>query len=76
MIDYIQLACMLRTYRICNSTVGFSKYEFNNKLLHGITLLRVTTLVCKYIWSLFLENKDDHKFIYEQISAIYSMLIK
>ena len=49
MIDYVQLACMLRTYRICNSTVGFSKYEFNNKLLHGITLLRVATLVCKYI---------------------------
>ena len=23
-------------------TVGFSKYEFNNKLLSGVTLLRVT----------------------------------
>ena len=32
---------MLRTYRTCNSTVGFSKYEFNNKLLSGVTLLRV-----------------------------------
>ena len=46
MINYIQLAwksaCMLRTYRTCNSTVGFSKYKFYNKLLGGITLLRVT----------------------------------
>ena len=33
---------MLRTYsRIRNSTVRFPKYEFNNKLLGGITLLRV-----------------------------------
>ena len=33
---------MLRTYRIYNSTMGFSKYEFYNKLLDGIILLRVT----------------------------------
>ena len=33
---------MLRTYRTCNSMVGFSKYEFNNKLLGGVTLLKVT----------------------------------
>ena len=32
---------MLRTYRTYNSTVRFSKYEFNNKLLSGVTLLRV-----------------------------------
>ena len=37
-----QLACMLRTYRTYNSMVVFSKYEFNNKLLGGVTLLRVT----------------------------------
>ena len=39
-----QLTWMLRTYRTCNSTVGFSKYEFYNKLLggdHGVTLLKV-----------------------------------
>ena len=44
MVNYIwlawQLACMLRIYRTCNSTVGFSKYEFINKLLDGITLLK------------------------------------
>ena len=45
MVNYIRLAWklvyMLRTYRICNSIVGFSKYEFNNKLLGGVTLLRI-----------------------------------
>ena len=33
---------MLSIYRTCNSMVGFSKYEFYNKLLGGVTLLRVT----------------------------------
>ena len=36
-----KLACMLRPYRTCNPTVGFSKYEFNNKLLGGVTFFRV-----------------------------------
>ena len=47
------LVCMLKTYKTCNSTVGFSKYEFNNKLLNGITLLRVTlgvTWIQPYIY--------------------------
>ena len=34
---------MLRKYRTCNLTIGFSKYEFNNKLLSGVTFLRVTS---------------------------------
>ena len=38
----VKLECMLRTYRTCNLTVGFLKYEFNNKLLGGVILLRVT----------------------------------
>ena len=33
---------MLRIYRTCNSTVGFLKYKFYNKLLDGVILLRVT----------------------------------
>ena len=37
-----KLVCMLSTYKTCNSTMRFLKYEFNNKLLNGITLLRVT----------------------------------
>ena len=36
---------MLRTYRKCDPTVGFSKYEFNNKLLVGVTFFRVTSNV-------------------------------
>ena len=46
MVNNIQLtwksALMLKTYRIYNSTVRFSKYELYNKLLGGVTLLRVT----------------------------------
>ena len=46
MINYIWLewifACMLRTYRTCKRMVGFSKYEFNNKLLGGVTFFKVT----------------------------------
>ena len=46
MVNNIQLtwklAWMLKTYKTCNSTVRFSKYEFYNKLLSGVTLLRVT----------------------------------
>ena len=38
-----KLIRMLKTYKTCNSTVGFSKYEFYNKLLDDITLLRVTS---------------------------------
>ena len=45
MINYIQLACMLRKYKTCNPMVGFSKYEFNNKLLGDVTFFRVTTRV-------------------------------
>ena len=43
MMVHIYLACMLRTYRTYNLMVGFSKYEFNNKLLSDVTLLRVTS---------------------------------
>ena len=32
-----KLACMLRMYRECNPTFGFSKYKLNNKLLGGVT---------------------------------------
>ena len=49
MVNYIllewKLACMLRTYRTYNPMVGFSKYEFNNKLLGDVTFFRVTSRV-------------------------------
>ena len=47
MVNYIQLACMLRPYRIHNPTVGFSKYEFSNKLLGDVTFFRVTSGVTR-----------------------------
>ena len=48
-----KLARVLRTYRTCNPTVEFSKYEFNNKLLGDVTLLRITldvTWIQPYIY--------------------------
>ena len=33
---------MLKTYKTCNSTMGFLKYGFYNKLLSGVTFIRVT----------------------------------
>ena len=36
---------MLSTYRTCNSMVGFSKYEFYNKLLGNVTLFKPTPSV-------------------------------
>ena len=46
MVNNIQLtwklAWILKTYRICNSTIRFSKYELHNKLLDSVILLRVT----------------------------------
>ena len=45
MVNNIQLtwklAWLLRTYRTYNSTVVFSKYKFYNKLLGGVTLLKI-----------------------------------
>ena len=38
----LKLACMVWTYKACNPTVEFAKYEFNNKLLGGVTFFRVT----------------------------------
>ena len=49
MVNYIwlawNLACVIRTYRKCDPTVGFSKFEFKNKLLVGVTFFRVTSSV-------------------------------
>ena len=49
MVNYIwlvwKLAWMLRTYITCDPIVGFLKYEFNNKLLVGVTFFRVTSTV-------------------------------
>ena len=46
MVNNIQLTWklewLLKTYRTCNSTVRFSKYEFYNNLSGGVILVRVT----------------------------------
>ena len=42
-----KIACMLRPYRTHNPTVGFSKYEFSNKLLGGVTFFRVMSDVTR-----------------------------
>ena len=51
MVNYIRLAlkltCMLRPCRKYNPTVGFSKYEFTNKLLIDVTFFRVTSGVTR-----------------------------
>ena len=45
MVNYIwfawNLACKLKTYRTYNSTIRFSKYKFNKKLLNNVTLSNV-----------------------------------
>ena len=38
-----KLACMLKPHKTCNPMVRFSKYEFNNKLLGGITFFKITS---------------------------------
>ena len=39
------LVCMLRKYTTCNSMAEFLKYEFNNKLLDGVILLKIIPCV-------------------------------
>ena len=55
---------MLKTYRTYNLTVGFSKYEFYNKLLDGIVLLRVapniTCIQLIYIYIYIYEFIQQH----------------
>ena len=40
-----KLGCILITYKTYDPTFGFSKYEFNNKLLVGVTFFKVTSSV-------------------------------
>ena len=64
---------MLRTYRKCDPTVGFSKYEFNNKLLIGVTFFRVTSSVT-YNHLFLIFNKIERVIIYIYI-YIYTFMI-
>ena len=65
MVNNIQLtwklAWLLRTYRICNLTVEFSKYKFYNKLLDGVILFRVipdVTWTQLYIYTISYDNAN------------------
>ena len=55
----------VKKYRTCNSTMGFSKYEFYNKLLGDVTLFRITSGVT---WTQLI-------YIYIYISNITSINI-
>ena len=62
--------CILKTYKIYNPTVRFSKYEFNNKLLGDVTLFRVTPSVTSIvglhyfcIFSMFAKFQSNQKSI-------------
>ena len=91
MVNNIQLTWksiwMLRTYRTCNSMVGFSKYEFYNKLLGNVTLLRVTLgvnwtqpfiyiyiYIYIYIWLFFQKNKGSPKYKHTRTWLIFCYL--
>ena len=45
-----KLARMLRAYWTCNPTIEFSKYEFYDNLLGGITLSNVKLYIYLYIY--------------------------
>ena len=62
MVNNIQLAWILRTYRTCNSKVGFSNYDFYYKLLDGVILIKVisgetwTQPILKLLIKLFMTS--------------------
>ena len=68
---------MLRIYRTCNPTVGFSKYEFNNKLLDDVTLFIITLGVTRTQPYIFLFDVNfDKSTIRLHYLHIFFMLTK
>ena len=58
-----KFACILRTYKTCKSIVGFSKYEFNNKLLgiaHCLKLSQVE-LEHNYIYIYIYRERERER---------------
>ena len=41
----MKISMNVKTYRTCNSTLGFSKYKFYNNLLGSAILLKVTLCI-------------------------------
>ena len=66
MVINIQLTWIFKTYRICNSLVGFSIYEFYNKFLGGVTLFTVTPdVIYIYIYMhVYIYDKTHNVNIY------------
>ena len=58
-----KFTCRLKTYKTCKPMVRFSKYEFNNNILSGVTLLRVTL-------DITLTQPNIYIYIYIQINAL------
>ena len=60
------MARLLKTYKTCNSIVRFSEYDFYNKLLDGVILLRVIPGVT---WTQHTQTHTHthiHIYIYKQ----------
>ena len=70
MINYIRmtwkLAWLLRTYRTCNLTVRFSRYELYNKLLDGVILFKVILGVTK---------PNPYIYIYKRIGQLLVYIV-
>ena len=73
-----QLTWMLRTCRTCNLMVGFSKYEFYNKLLGDATLPKSYTwcksykvihfLLCRFLKDLTVKKISLNAIIFHLIT--------
>ena len=72
-----KLACMLRTYRSCIPMVGFSKYAFNNKLMGGVILFRVTSSVTwTQLYTSYFDVNFDKSTVRLHYLHIFFMLTK
>ena len=84
MVNYTQLAwklaCKLRKYRKFDPTIGFSNYEFDNKLLVGVTFFRVISNVpwnpifLNSMWILINLPLDCIIFIYFSYSQNFKVI--
>ena len=60
MINYIKLTGMLRTYKTYNSTIEFSKYEFNNKCMY--------VCICEYIYIYIYRERERERESWVQVT--------
>ena len=60
---------MLKTHWTCNSTVKILKYEINNKLLDGVTLLWVTSSIT---WIKLIYNRMSLSYTWYNFIKYYA----